>query len=86
MKINIKEKENKEVGIGSIIEFDNGIIALVCNGNGFKYKTKEGYGLILLKHSRGDDWFDVADGVISYFDEGEYKVLATTDNWEINIK
>jgi len=86
MKINIKEEREEELKVGDIVKFNDGIIGLIVNGDGCEYKTKEGYGCVLLKYSAGNDCFNMAGIYINDLNKKRYTLLAHADEWEINIK
>ena len=77
MKINYKDQENKEIAEpGDLIKFDDGVIGLVLRGG----------EIALLQFSIDEDWFKLADVLKEEFEEGNYKIIGKSKDWEINIK
>ena len=73
MKINYKKNKNKEIAeAGDLIKFDDGAIGLVLSGG----------EIALLQFPIDEDWFKLAD----VLKEGNYKIIAKAEDWEINIK
>jgi len=77
MKINYKKNKHKEVAeAGDLIKFDDGAIGLVLSGG----------EIALLQFPIDEDWFKLADVLKEEFEEGNYKIIAKAEDWEINVK
>jgi len=77
MKINYKKNKHKEVAeAGDLIKFDDGGIGLVLRRG----------EIALLKFAVGSGWFTLATGYKENLKEGNYKIIAKAEDWEINVK
>jgi len=79
-----KEPRLKDYDIGTLLEFENGTIGIVCSDSYIRPEfTQDEKAIFLLKDSCGDFHGHIADYWLNEFKKGNFKVIGNIDSIEV---